>query len=991
MNSNRMNAAAGNTDSSIERELLGAAYTAFVDREFPSATDVRPKFVSNDFKRGRKVSSTLESELVKCSSFDFSVAFVTSSGVTPLLQTLRELECKGIPGRILTTDYLAFSDPGALEKLDSFSNIEVRMYLTTNIADRFGFHTKGYLFRRRNGIEKVLVGSSNLTGTALAVNREWNLELSSLERGSVVAEIRTEFEELWSEAEPLSGVIETYRSICAEKRAVLREQKVIEFEQVRLQPNAMQLAFVTNLDGIMSKGASRALLISATGTGKTYASAFAMRHLDPRRVLFLAHREQVLKQSIASYKRVLGRTKTYGLLSGSSHDTDADYLFATMQTLSRDDYLNRFSTDEFDVIVIDEVHRAGSASYQKIMSHFDPILYLGMTASPDRPDGFDIYKLFDNEIAYEIRLQGALENNLLCPFHYFGITDLLIDGESIDEMTDFNRLVSDVRVSYIIDQAGYYGYSGDRVKGLVFCSTNREAKELSAQFNKRGFSTVALSGADSQAAREAAIQRLVGNTESELLSNTLDYIFTVDIFNEGVDIPEVNQVIMLRPTESPIVFVQQLGRGLRKADDKEFVVVLDFIGNYANNYMIPIALSGDRSYNKDSIRKYVMEGDRVIPGCSSIHFDEIARSRIFESIDNTGITFKFLKEKYTALKHKLGRIPLMVDFQKYGEVDPMLFVERKKSYYRFLAGVEGEYEHAFSEEEHLALEFASRYFANGMRPHELLALREVIERGSISQGQLRRELALYGVASLDEKAFASTAGVLDKTFVNAPGDKASYEAFDLVEFDGSRINCTAGLSSMLEHDAFKRAIFDLIDFGLARYEEKYSQSEHGLALYEKYSRKDVCRLLNWERDNSSTVYGYRVSYGTCPIFVTYNKSEDITSSTQYADEFESPGVFSWMTRSRLTLDSPEVQRIINAERDGLDMRLFIKKSDSEGADFYYFGRVRPVSWRQTMQLDDNGRQLPIVNFKLELEHPAQDDLYEYFDGPTVEARVESIA
>jgi hypothetical protein len=239
----------------------------------------------------------------------------------------------------------------------------------------------------------------------------------------------------------------------------------------------------------------------------------------------------------------------------------------------------------------------------------------------------------------------------------------------------------------------------------------------------------------------------------------------------------------------------------------------------------------------------------------------------------------------------------------------------------------------------------------------------------------------YGVEHFDDATFESTCGVLSGEFVNAPGDKKSYAAVSLVEFDGEDIHCSDDLASMMQHDEFRRAINDLIDFGLARYLEKYSPSDFGLKLYEKYTRKDACRLLNWEKDNSSTVYGYRVSYGTCPIFVTYEKSDEITSSTQYADEFESPRVFSWMTRSRLTLDSPEVKKIINAERDGLDVRLFIKKSDSEGADFYYFGRVRPIEWRQTTQMDDHGNPLPIVNFKLELEHPAQDDLYDYFDGP----------
>ncbi len=324
----------------------------------------------------------------------------------------------------------------------------------------------------------------------------------------------------------------------------------------------------------------------------------------------------------------------------------------------------------------------------------------------------------------------------------------------------------------------------------------------------------------------------------------------------------------------------------------------------------------------------------------------------------------------------------MVDFQEYGEIDPLLFVERKKSYYRFLASVEPSYAHALSEKEQIALEFASRYFGNGMRPHELVALREAIKEVCVSREDMARTLVEYGIEQLDDSTFESAKNVLNGSFVNAPSDKRSYASVSLVRFEGENVYCSDDLSNMMRHSEFRHAIKDLIDFGLARYLEKYSPSESGLKLYEKYTRKDACRLLNWEKDNSSTVYGYRVSYGTCPIFVTYEKSDEITSSTQYADEFESPLIFSWMTRSRLTLSSPEVQKIINAERDGLDMRLFIKKSDSEGSDFYYFGRVRPIEWRQTTQKDDHGNPLPIVNFKLELEHPAQDDLYDYFDGPT---------
>ena len=298
--------------------------------------------------------------------------------------------------------------------------------------------------------------------------------------------------------------------------------------------------------------------------------------------------------------------------------------------MAKPETLARFKKDEFDTIIIDEAHRIGASSYQSIVEYFEPKFWLGMTASPERTDSYDVYEAFHHNIAYEIRLQQALEENLLCPFHYFGITDLQINGETIDEKTglkDFNKLTSDERVNYVMKQIEYYGYSGDRVKGLMFCSSKNEAILLSEKFNKRGYQTTALTGEDSQEKRELAIEKLVSND----INNKLDYIFTVDIFNEGVDIPEINQVVMLRPTESPIVFVQQLGRGLRKANEKEYVVILDFIGNYKNNFMIPIALSGDRSYNKDNIRRYVLEGDRVIPGASTIHFDEISKKRIFSA------------------------------------------------------------------------------------------------------------------------------------------------------------------------------------------------------------------------------------------------------------------------------------------------------------------------------------------------------------------------
>ncbi len=969
-----------NISTNADLVAYGAAH-ALIDGSGHEIPQHAPRLITNDYRQGRKILASIRSELEKCSSFSFSVAFITDGAVTSLLETLQTLESHGVPGRILTTDYLSFSDPKALVRLAQFSNIEVRMYRTNGIPDRHGFHTKGYLFERPDGISRALVGSANMTSSALCVNTEWNVEFSSLEEGSLWNEISNEFESLWAIAEPLDGVLSSYKAIYDEHKRTLSQQSIIPVTQIKLQPNSMQAAFTSNLEALVNDGEKRALLISATGTGKTYASAFAIRHLKRGRVLFLAHREQILKQAMTSYEQVWGAGQTFGLLSGNSHDRNADCLFATMQTMAKQDTLTSFDTNDFDIIVIDEVHRAGAKSYQKILGYFMPRLFLGMTASPDRPDGFDIYKLFDNNIAYELRLQRALEEDLLCPFHYFGITDLIIDGEAVDETTDFARLTSDARVEHIISKAQFYGHSGSRVKGLIFCRTNEEARELSRKLNMRGFSAEALSGKNSQEERQNAANRLAANSETPYYSNRLDYILTVDIFNEGIDIPEVNQVIMLRPTESPIVFVQQLGRGLRKANHKEYVTVIDFIGNYQNNFMIPVALSGDRSYNKDAIREYVLEGDRVIPGCSTVHFDEVSKERIFASIDNVSVGLKLLKEQYLALKHKLGRVPRMVDFDLHGEIDPLLFVKKKKSYYRFMSSFDPEAVAALSKEEHLVLEFISRYCANGMRPHELLALREAIKGGDCTQEALREQLSYFHIL-LDDADYQSACRVLDKSFVNSPSDKRNYDSIDLIEFDTGKAILGSSTRIMLANRVFADALNDIIAFGLSRFEERYRGSHEGLMLYQKYSRKDVCRLLNWERDDSATLYGYRIKYGTCPIFVTYEKKEDISSTTQYADGFDSPEVFSWMTRSRLTLDSPEVKKIVNADAQGTSIYLFVKKSDDEGTDFHYLGKAHPIMWAETTISDDKGNAVPIVNFKLKLETPVRESTYDYFSKNT---------
>ena len=573
-------------------ELHNGFETAYIDGSIASNLAYKPKFISNNYKQGKKVLSFIEDELLLCDKFQISVAFITMSGITPLLQTLKELEKKGIKGEILTTNYLNFSEPRALKKLNSLSNITLKMYDVE--AAKEGFHTKGYIFRKEE-IYRIIIGSSNITSSALTSNREWNTRVISTEKGEVARSILKEFHELWHSEYALE--FEEFYEIYQERYKIIKNQREIahsdEFpsiEKYRLQPNSMQVAFIVNLKKIIESGEKRALLISATGTGKTYASAFAMRELGYKRVLFLVHRGQLARQTKKSYQKILDKNISMGLVGAGCSEYEADYVFATVQTLNRDEHLHKYNPEAFECIILDEAHHSSADTYQKVMNYFKPKLWLGMTATPDKRDddiaGRNIYEIFNHQIAYEIRLQQAMEENMLCPFHYFGISDVsMVNDKQLKarklKEIDFNQLTGNERVRHIIEQAEYYGYSGDRVKGLIFCSRIDESEELSQKFNAAGFRTTALNGSASDEERTEAFERLAMDEEDATEEmQPLDYIFSVEILNEGVDIVEVNQVIMLRPTKSPIVFIQQLGRGLRKAKGKEYVVVLDFIGNY---------------------------------------------------------------------------------------------------------------------------------------------------------------------------------------------------------------------------------------------------------------------------------------------------------------------------------------------------------------------------------------------------------------------------
>jgi superfamily II DNA or RNA helicase/HKD family nuclease len=955
--------------------------TGFLDKNILSDVIYQPELLVNRKNPPTKVLSSIIHEFETCSEFFISVAFITSSGLATIINTLRNLEKREIKGRILVSQYLNFTQPEALRKLSKFKNIELR------IATRGNAHSKGYIFKAKKHYT-IIIGSSNLTAQALSTNKEWNLKVSGLHDSSIVEKVITEFQLDFEQGTPVTvEYISSYEEIYLKQFLTAKNNKFEnEIESlIPITPNSMQEEALTNLESLRLDNKNKALIISATGTGKTYLSAFDAKAFNPKKLLFVVHRLTIAKNSLETFQNVFGATKSMGIYSGNKRELDCDFIFSTIQTISKSNHLTSFSKEHFDYIIIDESHRSGADSYLRLIEYFRPKFLLGMTATPERTDGTDIFQLFDHNIAYEIRLNRAMEEDMLSPFHYYGVTDLYIDNNEIDRKSDFNLLISNERVKRIIEKASFYGSDNGITRGLVFCSRKNEANELSSLFNKNGFRTISLTGDNSEEERAKAISKL----ESDDLRIKLDYIFTVDIFNEGIDIPKINQIIMIRPTESAIVFIQQLGRGLRKVEGKGYLTVIDFIGNYNNNYLIPIALYGDTSYNKDSLRKLITEGSRMIPGASTINFDQITKEKIFQSIDSANMQlFSDLKKDYNLLKYKLGKTPTMMDFIEHGSRDPYLYVNYSNSYFNFIQKAEKEKTPILPKESIKLLELFSKEINNSKRVEESIILKNLIENKKINFSDLK-EIVLknYGY-SISTETIQSCVFNLNFEFVREKKNNKLLSVKDIYDLDIIKISHTNFLFSdsfktLLEDTIFKSHLLDSTSYSIHQFNKLYELNnwDNGFVLYRKYSRKDVFRILNVSQNPvAQNVGGYLVSPDNshCPIFVNYHKENDISESTKYEDEFVNSKEFDWMSKSNRKISSNDVQSILG-QNGVIRLPLFIKKNNDEGKDFYYMGTVIPKQDKveQTTMNSDSGKQVSVVKIRFNLTKPVSETMYRY--------------
>ncbi|MDY2594134.1 MAG: DEAD/DEAH box helicase family protein [Oliverpabstia sp.] len=612
--------------------------------------------------------------LKKADSVDIIVSFLMESGVKMLLEELDNALKRGAKIRILTGNYLGITQPSALYLLKKKlgSRVDMRFY---NEKER-SFHPKSYIFHYER-YSDIYIGSSNISRSALTSGIEWNYRFSSVSDPKNYEKFYQVFEDLFEhhsiiiDNEELKRYSQNWHRPAVAKDleryeySHQNEENKSEDTKVRLlyEPRGAQIEALCALEDTRAEGAKRALVQAATGVGKTYLAAFDSKSYE--RVLFVAHREEILKQAAASFRNVRN-SEDYGFFTGEEKSTDKSVIFASVATLGRSEYLSEkyFAPDYFQYLVIDEFHHAVNEQYQRIVKYFKPQFLLGLTATPERMDGRNIYELCDYNVPYEISLKDAINKGMLVPFHYYGIYDdtdysglHLIRGR-YDEKELNETYIGNVHRHDLIYK--YYCKYGSK-KALGFCCSRAHAEEMAKEFCERGIPSAAVysnaNGTYSEE-REKAIEKLK--------SGEIRVIFSVDMFNEGVDITSVDMVMFLRPTESPIVFLQQLGRGLRRSKGKEYLNVLDFIGNYEKAGRVRFLLTG-RTLGKN---EYYNPADRsAFPDDCLIDFD-MKLIDLFSEMDKKHLKVRDqIRNEYYRVKEFLGRIPSRMDLFTYMDDD----------------------------------------------------------------------------------------------------------------------------------------------------------------------------------------------------------------------------------------------------------------------------------------------------------------------------------
>lgn len=939
------------------------------------------KLIVNDHSTGEFLLNHLKNELLTCSSFDIIVSFIRGSGLNLLINTLDLLHKYNIKGRIITTTYMNVTESKALEVLKEYPNIELKVYESQDFKD--SFHTKGYIFHRENNYGSVIIGSSNISAAALKTGEEWNIRTYERASDSIYDNMSARFERLWNHentVEVTNAYIKKYKHFL-ETKTVLKplktsfNSKVITADKSsKILPNSMQMTAIKNMLESVNKGYKRGLAIAATGTGKTFLSAMCARELEPKNVLFIAHRIELLNGAKETFKKIYNNHSEddFKIYKGSKREI-AKFTFASIQTLYND--YEKLNSDEFDLIIIDEFHHGSSPTYKAIIDYFKPNFLLGLTATPDRTDGGDIYELAEYNIIVDVRLQHALESELLVPFQYYGISDTTIDlaqKDNIKEDDLVKILNTNRRVDFIVKKMEQYILTDTR-KCLAFCQNIEHAEYMNAEFLKRGYHSTVLTGKDNDETRSETIKQLEDD------SHPLEIICIVDLFNEGVDIPKVNLILFLRPTESAIIFTQQLGRGLRKAKDKEYLTVLDFVTNNRNNYLIPIALNGNKEFiDKQKLKNSVKNNFVNLSSSIHIELDHISKERILQSLDNTDFmraefikkdARQFLEIIRLETKNDEKKLSIM-DFYSHEQAPSLsrLFKGAYKNLSILNKRIDAEREVDKEINESPYLTFVMDQIMKSI-PVKMLYDPIILIMAILNKNLQEKDVISYIEDKLKVQLNTQAKDKIHYAFKRISEIKFKKKA--LFKYTDGVLQSDYNLSEQV-----RKELNEFLEFIQLSYKQNYPvdnlNNSNELLLYEQYSRSETLALVGYDKSIYSLREGVLQYRGDHYLFVNLEKNEKtVEEHLLYDDYFISQHQFHWQSQNQTHEDTPTGQQYIHHKKNGKKIHLFVRRENSEDnltLPFYYLGEVEYES-------HEGGSPMSIIwNFKEAVPKDVMDDL-----------------